>query len=96
MDGRLRAELGVYFPEEIDELGIHGRRLVLAPVAQDPVDPLHGGRHELAVTLVGDGDSFLGVDVVERDRALGAAVRVDRARADGSGGRAERNAGQKP
>src|SRR5690606_16896270 len=94
VDRLARAEFVVHFPGEIDQFGIHGRRLVLAPVAQNPVDPLHGRGNELAVALVRNGDRLLGVNVVEGDRAIGATVCTDRARADGGGGRADEDAGQ--
>ena len=48
---------------------VHGDRLVLAPVAQDPVDLLQRGLVVLAVPLERNGQVFVGVDVVQRNRA---------------------------
>ncbi len=64
MDGLLGAELRVHFPEQVDQLGVHAGRFVLAPIPHDPVDLLHRRGDVLAVLLVLDRYGFLGVDVV--------------------------------
>ena len=69
VDRNLAAEFGVHLPEEIDGPRIHLGRLVLAPVAQEPVELLQGFGVVLAVLLVGDGDGLIRVDVMHRDRA---------------------------
>ena len=76
-----RAQLGVHLPDQIDEVGVHLRRLVLAPVAQDPVDLLHRLGDALAVLHVLDGQRLLGVDAVEGDGAIARGVGGDAARA---------------
>ncbi len=77
VDGLGRPQLVVDLPEQVDELGIHLRLLVLAPVAQDPVDVLHRLGDALAVLHVLDGQRLLGVDVVERDGAVARVVGRD-------------------
>src|SRR5262249_34266415 len=42
-------KLVVDLPDEVDEIGIHLRRLILAPIAQNPVDLLHRLGNGLAV-----------------------------------------------
>src|SRR5262249_729322 len=78
VDRLLAADVAIDLPQEIDLLRVHLGGLVLAPVAQDPVDLLQRGVVVLAVALVGDGEVFAGVDVMQRN---GAGV----AQADGAG-----------
>ena len=82
VDGLLGAQLTVNLPQQIDERGVHGGRLVFAPVAQKPIDPFHGRRNVLPVPLEDDRKRFLGVDIVERDRPFGIAIGANRAAAD--------------
>ena len=70
-------------PEEIDQIGIHLGGFVFAPIAQDPVDLLHGVGKTLATLHVLDGQRFLAMDVVERKRAVARGVRRRRQRARG-------------
>ena len=73
VDRALGTEIGVQFPHQVDGPGRNGDDFVPAPVAQDVVDLLHGGRDVLPVLHVGDREAFLGVDLVERERAGFAA-----------------------
>src|SRR6185312_13256448 len=60
-------------PQQVDLLRVHLDRLVLAPVAHDPVDLLQSLFVVLAVLLVGNGEVFVGVDVMQNEGA-GIAV----------------------
>jgi hypothetical protein len=65
----------MHLPQQIDQLRVHLDWLLLAPVAQQRIDLGQRRLVVAAVHLVGDGQIFVGVDVVERDRprlALGA------------------------
>ena len=73
VDRRLGAEVGMQFPHQVDSAGRNGDHLVAAPVTQEIVQLLHGGGHVLPILHVGDGDAFLGMDVIERDTARLAA-----------------------
>ena len=75
VDRARRAEIGMQFPHEIDGLGIDADDFVAAPVAHQIVDLLEGGGNVAAIHLVGDGQAFLGVDVIERKGAGFAAGR---------------------
>jgi len=68
-DRLLRSGLALHLPKKIDEVRIHAGFLAAAPVAQEPVELLERGLVVLAVALEGDGDVFVGVDVVHRDGA---------------------------
>ena len=81
VDRLLAAELRVHLPEQVDRHGVDVDLDVLAPVAHQPVDLLQGVAIVLAVTLVGDGQRLLGVDVIERDRARRAERGDDLGRA---------------
>src|SRR5262249_23627040 len=74
MDGLRRSQLGVNLPQQIDQLWIHLSGLVLAPIAQDPVDLLHGVRQALASLHILDGQRFLAVDVVEGNRTVTSCI----------------------
>ena len=59
----------MHLPDQIDQVRIHPDVLVLAPVAHQPVDLLQRGVVVTAVALVGDGEVFAGVQMMERNRA---------------------------
>ena len=70
----------------------------LPPIAQEPVELLQRGLVVTAVALEGDGDVFVGVDVMQRDRAgvaFGDRVlqRARRRRADQHSGKTARIGG---
>jgi hypothetical protein len=72
VDGLFAAKLSVHLPEQIDEGGVNFNLRVLSPVAHKPVDLLERIIDEPSVLLVGDGERFFGVDVIQRDRARAA------------------------
>ncbi len=74
MDRLGGAKLGMDLPDEVDEVGIDLDDLVLAPVAQSPVDLLHRLRDVLAVLHVLNGQRFLGVDAIEGDGSIACGV----------------------
>jgi hypothetical protein len=65
----LGADLAMHFPDKIDQQGILRNLLVAAPVPQNVVDLLHRFGIVTPVALVGDGEVFFGVDVMQRDGA---------------------------
>ena len=67
------ADLLLHGPEDVDGLRVHLGRLILAPVAHEPVDLLERVGIVLPVALVGDGEVFAGVNAMQRDGA-GVAV----------------------
>ena len=69
VDRRGGADLAIDLPQQVEQMRVHARRLFLAPVAHEPVELLQRGVVVTAVTLVGDGDVFAGVNVMERERA---------------------------
>src|SRR5581483_10888557 len=73
LDRGLAAGFALGFPDEVDQMRIHLDRFLAPPVAELPVDLLQRGLVVAAVHLVGDGEVFAGVDVMEGNRA-GVAV----------------------
>ncbi len=69
VDRLLGSKLALHFPNEIDQVRILRDLFIAAPVAQDVVDLLQRLVVVTAVALVGDGEVFVGVDVVQGDRA---------------------------
>ncbi len=69
MNRHLGAKFLVHLPNDVDGVGIDLCRNVLAPIAHEPVDLLHRLGNELAAPLVGHGELFFGMDVIERNRA---------------------------
>ena len=69
MDIIARSALLVDFPDEVEKMGIHLRRLIAAPVAQEAVDLLQALGIVAAIALEGDRRFFLGVDEIELERA---------------------------
>ena len=65
LDRLLGAGLALHFPNQIDQARIHVGRFAAPPVAQEPVELLDRGVVVAAVALVGDGDVFAGMDMVQ-------------------------------
>jgi hypothetical protein len=63
------AHFAVHFPHQIEQLRIGRDVFVAPPVAQNPVDLFQRLAVVTAVALIGDGEVFLGMDVMQRDRA---------------------------
>ncbi len=61
--------LALHLPHQIDQVRVHVGLFALAPVAQEPIELLQRRLVVPAVALVGDGDVFVGMHVVQRDRA---------------------------
>ena len=92
-DRLLGADLAHHFPQDVEQLRVHPREVVVAPVAQEVVELLQPVFVVAAVALEGDGDLVVAVGVLERDRA-GVAVRHHvLQRAGGDDQRQRRNAG---
>ena len=68
-DRFLGAGFALHLPHQVDEVRVHLGFLLLAPVAQEPIDLFQRRVVEAALTLEGDGDVFAGVHVVHGDRA---------------------------
>ena len=66
MDRVLRADLPVRLPDNIEEAGVHARRLVATPVPQEPVQFFKGIAIKTAIILVSNSQRFLGMHVLER------------------------------
>ena len=58
----------LHFPHQIDEVRIHAGLFAASPIAQEPVQLLQRGLVVLAVALIGDGDVFAGVQMMQRNR----------------------------
>jgi hypothetical protein len=56
-------------PQVVEQLRVHADLLLLPPVAEVGVQLLQRLVVEAAVLLVGDGEVFVGVDVVQAKRA---------------------------
>ena len=69
MDRTSGTHLAMRLPHQVDQVRVHPDLLVLAPVAHQPVDLLQRGVVVTAVALVGDGEVFARMQVMERDRA---------------------------
>ena len=69
LDRLLGAGLALHFPDQIDQPRIHVGGFAAPPVAQEPVELLDRRIVVAAIALVGDGDVFTGMDVVQRDGA---------------------------
>ena len=63
----------VDFPQDVEQLRVHARDVVVAPVAQEVVELLQAVFVVAPVALEGDGDGVVAVGVLEGDRA-GVAV----------------------
>jgi hypothetical protein len=74
VDGLRGADLAIDLPKQIDQMRVHVRCLLLAPVAHEPVELLQRGFVVATVALEGDGDVFAGMDVMEGEGA-GVAFR---------------------
>jgi hypothetical protein len=72
-DRLARADLAIYLPDDVEELRLHPGLFVQPPVPEQPVQLLEGVLVVIAVPLEGDGCGFLGVLVLDRDRA-GVAI----------------------
>ena len=68
-DRRRVAGLALHLPHQVDQVRVHVGLLGLAPVAQEPVELFQRGLVVAAVALEGDGDVFVGMDVMQRDGA---------------------------
>src|SRR5262249_6241444 len=73
MDGLVAPDLARHFPDHVEQTRIHMDVFLLAPVAQEPVEPLERLLVIAAVTPVRDRDVFFGVNVMERESA-GVAI----------------------
>src|SRR4051812_14113541 len=69
LDRFLGSDLLIDLPEQIDLFPVHRGGFVLAPVTHDPVDLLQRLFVVLPILLEGDGQAFVGVDVVQVDGA---------------------------
>ena len=80
MDRLVRAELLMQRPDQVDQSGVHTDFFVGPPIAHEMIELLERSIVILAVTLEGDGEVFLGVDVVhgkgarlaQRSRPIGS------------------------
>ncbi len=70
MDRHTASEFGMDLPYEINQCRIHLRWLIAPPITQVPIELSKSSRHVAAIALVDDAQCFLGVDIVERNRAL--------------------------
>ncbi len=91
MDGSAGAGGALHFPEDIEQGRVHAGRLVLTPVAKQPVQLLQAGAAVGAVLLEGDGLLLLGMRMIDRERArraLGHGIlgRPDADEGDGDAG----------
>jgi hypothetical protein len=67
---RLRAaDLAIDLPQQIEQVGVHVGFFFLTPIAHEPVELFQRGLVVVAVALVGNGDVFAGVDVMEGEGA---------------------------
>ncbi len=69
LDRRLRSGLALHLPDQIDQARVHVGRFAAPPVAQEPVEFFQRGLVVAPVALIGDGDVFAGMDVVQGDGA---------------------------
>ena len=85
MDVIASANLAVGLPDKVEKPRIHLGRLVLAPVAQKPVQLVQTRFHIAAVFLENDLRLLAGMDVVEFQRTrLGPCLRAHRAQKAGA------------
>ena len=61
----MSAELPGNLPDEVEQLRIHTDLFFLAPIAHEPIELLQRLLVILAVALVGNGDVFVGMNVVQ-------------------------------
>src|SRR5215831_6942932 len=66
MDRALRVDVAIDLPHDVEQARIHTDLLVAPPVAQQMVDLLERLFVVAPVALVGDGEVFAGMDVVQR------------------------------
>ena len=67
--GVLGVHLARDFPQDVEQLRVHPRLVVVAPVAQEVVELLQPVLVVAAVALEGDGDGVVAVGVLQRDAA---------------------------
>ena len=68
-DRLLGVDVAVDLPEDVEEMTIHGGLLLAAPVAEKVIELLQRGFVVTAVALEGDGQVFVGMGVMKRQRS---------------------------
>src|SRR5208282_3341667 len=68
-DRLLRSGLALHLPDQVDQMRIDARLLFAPPIAQEPVELFQRRLVVTAVALERDGDVFVGVHVMQRQRA---------------------------
>ncbi|MGY4482350.1 hypothetical protein ACVWWR_001541 [Bradyrhizobium sp. LM3.2] len=68
LDRLLGIDVAIHFPEDVEEVTVHDRLVLGAPVAQEVVELLQRRFVVTPVALEGDGKVFAGMGVVEGER----------------------------
>ena len=69
VDRLLAVDVAVDFPEDVEQLTVHRGLFLAAPVAEEVIELLQRFFVVAPVALEGDGEVFVGMGVVERERA---------------------------
>src|SRR6202035_3696370 len=69
LDRLLAVDVAIDFPEDVEQVPIHRGLVLAAPVTKIVIELLQRVFVVTAVALEGDGEVFLGMGVVERQRA---------------------------
>jgi hypothetical protein len=65
----LAVDVAIDFPDDVEEVGVHHRLVLAAPVAEIVIELLQRLFVIAPVALEGDGEVFIGMGVVEGERA---------------------------
>ena len=69
LDRLLAVDVAIDFPEDVEQVTIHHRLVLVAPVAQEVIELLQRGFVVAAIALEGDGEVFAGMGVMEGEGA---------------------------